>query len=83
MNRLTLIVETMRRLIIIGIACLSAFSLYGQRTNQALRKLQMAEFAIAQLYVDSVDEDKLVEKAIVKMQMEKKYFAKNTLITKK
>ena len=67
MNRLTLIVETMRRLIIIGIACLSAFSLYGQRTNQALRKLQMAEFAIAQLYVDSVDEDKLVEKAIVKM----------------
>lgn len=57
----------MRRLIIIGIACLSAFSLYGQRTNQALRKLQMAEFAIAQLYVDSVDEDKLVEKAIVKM----------------
>lgn len=32
-----------------------------------MRKLQMAEFAIANLYVDKVDEDKLVEEAIVKM----------------
>ena len=31
------------------------------------RKLQIAEFAISNLYVDQVDEDKLVETAIVKM----------------
>lgn len=31
------------------------------------RKLQLAEFAIANLYVDSVNEDKLVESAIIKM----------------
>lgn len=35
--------------------------------SPAVRKLQMAEFAIANLYVDPVDEDKLVEEAIVKM----------------
>lgn len=35
--------------------------------NEALRKLQMAEFAISNLYVDSVDENKLVEEAIIKM----------------
>ena len=33
----------------------------------AIRKLQMAEFAIANLYVDSVDENKLVEEAIIRM----------------
>ena len=31
------------------------------------RKLQLAEFAISNLYVDKVDEDKLVETAIVSM----------------
>lgn len=31
------------------------------------RKLQMAEFAISNFYVDKVDEDKLVEEAIIKM----------------
>lgn len=35
--------------------------------SSALRKLQMAEMAIANLYVDKVDEDKLVEEAIIKM----------------
>lgn len=35
--------------------------------NLAARKLQMAEFAIANLYVDSVDENKLVEEAIIHM----------------
>lgn len=35
--------------------------------SAALRKLQMAEFAISNLYVDKVDEDKLVEEAIIKM----------------
>lgn len=44
--------------------CLPAFS---QDKNSALRKLQMAEFAISRLYVDSVDEHKLVEEAIIEM----------------
>lgn len=38
-----------------------------QAQSPALRKLQMAEFAITNLYVDKVDEDKLVEDAIVSM----------------
>ncbi len=51
--------------IIIGICAVTA---QAQKTgNEAIRKLQMAEFAIANLYVDSVDEDKLVEEAIIKM----------------
>ena len=32
-----------------------------------IRKLQLAEFAIANLYVDKTDENKLVEKAIIGM----------------
>lgn len=40
----------------------------GQKLNESpLRKLQMAEFAISRLYVDSVNETKLVEDAIVGM----------------
>lgn len=35
--------------------------------SPAARKLQMAEYAITNLYVDPVNEDKLVEEAIVKM----------------
>ena len=35
--------------------------------NSPARKLQLAEFAIANLYVDNVDEDKLVEDPIIKM----------------
>ena len=35
--------------------------------NLPLRKLQMAEFAISRLYVDTVDENKLVESAIIEM----------------
>ena len=35
--------------------------------NMPLRKLQMAEFAISRLYVDSVDENKMVESAIIEM----------------
>lgn len=38
-----------------------------QAQSPASRKLQMAEFAITNLYVDKVDEDKLVEDAIVSM----------------
>ncbi|MDR2858785.1 MAG: S41 family peptidase [Mediterranea sp.] len=39
-------------------------------TTSALRKLQMAEFAISNLYVDTVNENKLVEEAIIKMLSE-------------
>ena len=39
----------------------------AQTGKDALRKLQMAEFAISRLYVDTVNETKLVEDAIVGM----------------
>ena len=50
------------------IICICAVTAQAQKpNNEALRKLQMAEFAIANLYVDSVDENRLVEEAIIKM----------------
>src|SRR5574344_325755 len=39
----------------------------AQSKNEALRKLQMAEFAIAHLYVDTVNEQHLVEEASIRM----------------
>ena len=42
-------------------------SVMAQNKNEALRKLQMAEFAIAHLYVDTVNEQRLVEEAIIRM----------------
>lgn len=57
----------MKRILVI-IVCMCAIAVHAQKVNtEAIRKLQMAEFAIANLYVDKVDEDKLVEEAIVKM----------------
>ena len=51
--------------------CFSLFfvvcSAQNKYLNSPARKLQLAEFAIANLYVDEVDESKLVESAIVKM----------------
>lgn len=48
--------------------CLGGQRVVAQNVgNAAMRKLQMAEFAIANLYVDSVDENRLVEEAIIKM----------------
>ena len=49
------------------VAALYTLGAWGQKGNEALRKLQMAEFAISHLYVDSVDENRLVESAIVEM----------------
>lgn len=46
--------------------CLFATSTIQAQTP-AMRKLQMAEFAITNLYVDKVDENKLVEEAIINM----------------
>lgn len=39
----------------------------GKALSSASRKLQLAEFAIANLYVDEVNEDELVENAIIKI----------------
>ncbi|MCC8186583.1 MAG: S41 family peptidase [Bacteroides sp.] len=47
---------------------LTTATLQAQTVNgPAARKLQMAEFAITNLYVDEVDEDRLVEAAIIEM----------------
>lgn len=56
--------------ILFGLLMLAAaLQTYGQGigTSKARQKLQLAEFAIANLYVDKVDENKLVEEAIIKM----------------
>ncbi len=54
------------------IACIFSFGAVQAQEKKTYvdspaRKLQLAEFAIANLYVDKVDEGKLVEEAIVKM----------------
>ncbi len=46
----------------LGIVCY-----VGAQKITPTRKLQIAEFSISRLYVDSVDENKLVETAIIKM----------------
>lgn len=58
----------MKRIIyILSILCIGTAMQAQNFGSPAMRKLQMAEFAISNLYVDQVDEDKLVEEAIVKM----------------
>lgn len=52
-------------LLAIVLMCCMSTALNAQ--SPALRKLQMAEFAINNLYVDKVDENKLVEEAIISM----------------
>lgn len=52
-------------LLLIAAACTAV--LRAQQKNEAMRKLQLAEYAIAHLYVDSVDENRLVEQAIIEM----------------
>ncbi len=50
------------------LCCLVAIAAQAQNYGTpASRKLQMAEFAITNLYVDKVNEDKLVEAGIIKM----------------
>ncbi len=58
----------MRRFLLLLIV-FCAIGLQGQEraTQQLLRKLQMAEYAISQLYVDTVNDEKLVEAAIKSM----------------
>lgn len=56
----------MRR-IILWIICLTALNAQAQHNNSPVRKLQLAEFAISHLYVDTVNEEQLVENAIIGM----------------
>ena len=57
----------MKKIITLAL-CLWAIAAQAQNFgSEAARKLQMAEFAITNLYVDKVDENKLVEEAIIKM----------------
>ena len=53
-------------LIFIGMMIFAGFALANSGIDPS-NKLRMAELAISQLYVDSIDEDKLVEDAIVGM----------------
>ena len=48
-------------LIVLGAAMMTAVSVSGQKQ---LKKLINAQFAISQFYVDSVNDDRLVEDAI-------------------
>ena len=58
----------LKTLYITLIFCAIAITSAAQKVNKsAMRKLQMAEFAIANLYVDTVNENKLVESAIIEM----------------
>ena len=59
----------LRYLLMSGLCLCGTFLVSAQNKilNSPARKLQLAEFAIANLYVDDVDEDKLVEDAIINM----------------
>ena len=53
----------MKRIILAAFAMITLMGAQAQRDEQ-LRKLRIAEMAVANLYVDSVNETKLVEDAI-------------------
>ncbi len=53
--------------VVIGLSVLASLMAQNKLLNSPARKLQLAEFAISHLYVDNVDEDGLVETAIVSM----------------
>ena len=57
----------MKKIVLWIFACSFLMAQAQNSGRDALRKLQMAEFAISRLYVDSVDEDHLVEQAIIEM----------------
>ena len=56
-----------KKIVILLLLCISVLC-HAQRitlgSNSPLQKLQIAEMAVTNLYVDSVDEGKLVEDAI-------------------
>lgn len=57
----------MRKITIVAAVVVAALAAQAQRIPQNLNKLLNAEYAINSLYVDSVDENKLVEYAIIGM----------------
>ena len=58
----------MKKLTLLLVVCLATVALQAQKFgNAAMQKLNMAEFAITNLYVDTVNENKLVEGAIISM----------------
>ena len=57
----------MKKYLIIAVLSCSVFGARAQDYNTPANKLRLAEFAITNLYVDKVDENKIVEDAIVKM----------------
>lgn len=58
----------MKKIIYLFLLLAGSTALQAQNFGSAaMRKMQMAEFAITNLYVDTVNEDKLVEKAIIEM----------------
>ncbi len=58
----------MKKVIFVALAGLFSLAIQAQKFGSAaMQKLNMAEFAITNLYVDSVDENKLVEEAIIQM----------------
>lgn len=58
----------MKQFFYILLLVLVSLDIQAQKVDlQQARKLQMAELAIANFYVDDVDENKLVEEAIIKM----------------
>ena len=66
MNDTTLKDILMKRMFSL-LLCLAAIGAAAQDNRIPLRKLQMAEVAISRLYVDTVDENRLVENAIIEM----------------
>ena len=64
----------MKKLLFILLLMGSFIGAQSQTTSrQALRKLNLAEYAISQLYVDSVDENSLVEDKELSPQKFRKY----------
>lgn len=49
------------------VLCIGTSWAQNKLLNSPARKLQLAEFAISNLYVDKVDEGKIVETAIISM----------------
>lgn len=54
----------MKKIVILLLSCLLFHEASAQRMGESLHKLQYAELAVTNLYVDSVNEAKLVEDAI-------------------
>ena len=57
----------MKKNLLLLVLLLVTVCVQAQRDFTPARKLQIAEFAIQQLYVDTVNEEKIVEAAIVEM----------------